>query len=105
MDASHDVDAADPGKDRLACTLAFQRSQSHRFMQSWKRARVRLGYTMIGDEVNIAARLETLNRTYRTSRTLIIVSESTREHAGLGAICVWVVGTSPWSAGGLPVPS
>ncbi len=39
----------------------------------------RLGYTVIGDEVNIAARLEALNKTYGTS---IIVSESTRERAG-----------------------
>ena len=39
----------------------------------------RLGYTVIGDEVNIAARLEALNKDYGTS---IIVSESTRERAG-----------------------
>ena len=39
----------------------------------------RLGYTVIGDEVNIAARLEALNKTYATS---IIVSASTRDHAG-----------------------
>ena len=42
----------------------------------------RLGYTVIGDEVNIAARLEALNKDYGTS---IIVSESTRESAGLDA--------------------
>ena len=34
---------------------------------------------MIGDEVNIAARLEALNKTYGTS---IIVSEPTRDRAG-----------------------
>ena len=39
----------------------------------------RLGYTVIGDEVNIAARLEALNKTYGTS---IIVSEPTRDRAG-----------------------
>ena len=41
----------------------------------------RLGYTVIGDEVNIAARLEALNKQYGTS---IIVSEQTRERAGSG---------------------
>ena len=39
----------------------------------------RLGYTVIGDEVNIAARLEALNKQYGTS---IIVSEQTRDRAG-----------------------
>jgi adenylate cyclase len=39
----------------------------------------RLGYTVIGDEVNIAARLEALNKDYGTS---IIVSGPTRDHAG-----------------------
>jgi adenylate cyclase len=41
----------------------------------------RLGYTVIGDEVNIASRLEALNKQYGTS---IIVSEQTRERAGAG---------------------
>ncbi len=41
----------------------------------------RLGYTVIGDEVNIAARLEALNKDYGTS---IIVSEPTRNAAGPG---------------------
>jgi len=39
----------------------------------------RLGYTVIGDEVNIAARLEALNKEYGTS---IIVTEATRNRAG-----------------------
>lgn len=39
----------------------------------------RLGYTVIGDEVNIAARLEALNKQYGTS---VIVSEQTRIQAG-----------------------
>ena len=39
----------------------------------------RLGYTVIGDEVNIAARLEALNKDYGSS---IIVSEQTRNLAG-----------------------
>lgn len=39
----------------------------------------RLGYTVHGDDVNLAARLEQLNKDYGTS---IIVSQSTRELAG-----------------------
>jgi len=39
----------------------------------------RLVYTVIGDEVNLAARLEALNKTYGTR---IIVSERTREASG-----------------------
>ena len=39
----------------------------------------RLGYTVIGDEVNIAARLEALNKDYGSS---IIVSGETRSRAG-----------------------
>ena len=39
----------------------------------------RLGYTVHGDEVNLAARLEQLNKNYKTR---IIVSERTRELAG-----------------------
>jgi adenylate cyclase len=39
----------------------------------------RLGYTVLGDEVNIAARIETLNKLYQTT---IMVSEQTRLKAG-----------------------
>jgi len=42
----------------------------------------RLVYTVIGDEVNLAARLEALNKTYGTR---VIVSERTREAAGADA--------------------
>jgi adenylate cyclase len=41
----------------------------------------RLGYTVLGDEVNIAARLETLNKLYGTT---IMVSNETRLRAGEG---------------------
>ena len=39
----------------------------------------RLGYTVLGDEVNVAARLEALNKRYTTS---ILVTEQTRLKAG-----------------------
>jgi len=42
----------------------------------------RLGYTVHGDEVNLAARLEQMNKDYGTR---IIVSERTRELAGPSA--------------------
>jgi adenylate cyclase len=49
----------------------------------------RLGYTVIGDEVNVAARLEALNKQYGTS---IIVSEQTRERAADGALACTLLG-------------
>jgi adenylate cyclase len=39
----------------------------------------RLGYTVLGDEVNVASRLEVLNKRYATS---ILVTEQTRQKAG-----------------------
>jgi len=52
----------------------------------------RLSYTLLGDTVNLAARLEELNKQYHTR---ILVSESTREacgdrfiFAGLGSVTV-----------------
>jgi adenylate cyclase len=42
----------------------------------------RLGYTVHGDDVNLAARLEQLNKDYDTA---MLVSESTRKLAGAGA--------------------
>jgi len=49
----------------------------------------RLGYTVIGDEVNVAARLEALNKEYGTS---VIVSEQTRERAGDGQFASVLLG-------------
>ena len=41
----------------------------------------RLGYTILGDEVNLAARLESLNKDYGSK---ILISARTRELAGDG---------------------
>ena len=53
-------------------------------------ARDRLGYTVHGDDVNLAARLEALNKEHGTR---IIVSERTRELAGPGRFAFEALGT------------
>ncbi len=52
----------------------------------------RLGYTVIGDEVNIAARLEALNKDYGTT---IIVSEQTRNRAGADRFAFRLLAEAP----------
>jgi adenylate cyclase len=51
----------------------------------------RLGYTVHGDDVNLAARLEQLNKDYETR---IIVSQRTRELAGPSAFAFEQLGTT-----------